>query len=546
LAAIDPINAIKTVPQSLALHSYFVAKGTKGEAKMIDIAANMAGMSRDEFKAMARAYDDSGLRQSIMNHAMLQNYGALASRVGYAKGFARATQIASNMLRAPTRAASAIGFQAGEKSNLAMSWLLTYNRWKKENPGLELAGNKDAQAMIAAKARQWTLNANRMGTFKFQQGLLSNMTQFWAFQLKALHALTSSPAFTGTQKMRMAVGMGAMWGAAGYGVVGSETWKQVQTAYHRVTGEEFPQTVGEVNVKEMIENGLVHKFFNDMLTAMFGRDDNGQPAMVDFSGQMSPIGGYDIITSFLSKDGTPFEVFAGVSGYSYDNIANAVTFAHNIWRSPLMDSPEKAAKIVQAFARILPLVDQMTRGAMAANLQRHISKSTLTADEKISTGEAVMLALTGFMSQKEVSAIEMRMASSKNYKEQQQVGKDMASVANLLLNQQMDKTGNRLTPEQWQELEQTLQLFTTDMSPQQANEVRKAFNKYVNLMPTEQDAMYKYMTRGFKMEDGYEATATNINGLKYMTNDEKEQLKKVLRVMYENKDMAKEVLNGGE
>jgi len=374
-----------------------------------------------------------------------------------------------------------------------------------------------------------------MGTFKVQQGMLSTTTQFWAFQLKAWFALTSSPAFTKAERVRMGLGMGLLWGATGYGVIGEEVFNE----YDKLTGGSTPEPL-----KQVIQHGIADKFVNDFLTMVFGKDEKGRGSDVALSESGSPLSGIGLPYSALMDDKNLFEFASGVSGYTFSAYGNAISLAVNMWNQPDLSTSEKASKSILNLLSVFPLVSNAQRGIMALNMHRHISKSTLSSDEQITAGEALTLGLTGFMSRKELDVIEDRMTGKKRKLDSLDIGKTTARITNDKMMHSIAEHGT-LTTEDWQNIQDTINVVAGTMLPGAKKEFRKGFRQYLNGLPRDKDSLHQYFQSILMLGDDKEADIASIKRSSRFTEQEKEQLIKLVDGLWDNQELAQGALGNG-
>lgn len=522
LAGAHPIQASKALGQAFAFHTAYLARNSKHADRIEKAASIAAGVSKEEFRAMSAALHESGLLQSLTNHAMLQATDMFRGSRKYETGMARLGQAAGNVAKAPMNVAQKAGFQAGEAHNLTVSWLMVHNIWKEENRGVKWVGNTDIAAEWAAKTRQWTLNANKMGSFKFQRGILATATQFWAFQLKSWLAVTSSQAFTKAERARMFGGLALAWGTGG--VFAGGLWDKV--------AQELDIRI-EQDTRDKIEHGLVDYYLNEAATALGGLDASGNKSAIDFSGAMSPLNGAGLIVDAFSKEGTIGGLATGISGYTFSAYINAYKFAAEAWRSPDVSTEEAARTTVTRFLTALPIVGNAQRGIMAHNLLRHISKSTLTPDAQITASEAVMLGVSGFMSRKELAAIELRMQSGEDFRDYQDMGKHLAQHFNDKAFKSLNEYGD-IPPKMWFEIEEHFQAVLTDL-PHKAREiVRRSFEKYFKGVSVENDAMAQYFDGAFQITPDKDRTMQQMLQDPRLNETQKKDLEVLLDEMYDN------------
>lgn len=124
----------------------------------------------------------------------------------------------SNVVMAPARVLKKIGFDQGELSNLASTFMLARRDYLKATGKKALKSRKDFEK-VAANARNLALDMTHSGAFRYQDGGFSALMQFFQIQHKAgLAILGFNKGFTKSQRIKLAIGQFAVNGLTGLGV----------------------------------------------------------------------------------------------------------------------------------------------------------------------------------------------------------------------------------------------------------------------------------------------------------------------------------------
>ena len=450
LAGMNPRIAIQSAVQAQGL---LISMATDSE-RVLAAAAKTAGMSTQEFKALREAYMASGIPMSLSKHAAIQHAAYDWRHAMAESAWGKAKRLSGNMIKAPFKAMQTVGFNAGELENLTISWMMVHNNWKKTNKGKNWVGNKDVYASWGAQARAWTLNATKVGSYKFQRGMFSTATQFWAFQLKALSALTISEEFTKVQKLKMAAGLFTMWGTAGFGMIGHDSWKAIEEDY----GEEIPK-----NIRTVVEHGFLDAGFNVLLDE-FGSDKKGRESEVSFASHLSPISGTDLpIQALLSLDTKGvLESMSGVSYHMISRVSQTAKLMYDMWDEPPIDTAEDGMRIVHEAASFLPFYDQAVRGMWAKNFGYSMSRKTYQHVAAVTPGEAMVEMMLGFPSRKTEEVWEGRVSAS----EMRQTYKDVGRQFARQLNREFAIAGEAITVDQATRIMNTQRSIFSGMPPE--------------------------------------------------------------------------------
>lgn len=104
-------------------------------------------------------------------------------------------------------------FKAGEMANMRISFATSMERWKDLNPGKLL--DDEALKQIFARSEQFRLNMGQGNRARFQKGAISIPLQFQQINTKFFEAIGAGSAFTRSERARLLVGQGTLFGAMG-------------------------------------------------------------------------------------------------------------------------------------------------------------------------------------------------------------------------------------------------------------------------------------------------------------------------------------------
>lgn len=278
MAMISPLDAPKIFADTLAVRgallsqSELTAKGLSGHLQKV--FSTVSSMDKKEFDATVEAIKKSGLMESIdlnmMVHGVLNDLNdpmirSTTSRIVSAPGDA---------IKATSRTARAVGFDAAEFTNRLGLWLVAKDLWKKNNPGKDW---NTTRVIEEISFEEWRLSGSmsRAGALAYQEGLLSMFMQFAAISQKLTMNVFQDNAtmLTGSQRARLAAARALMYGPRfGLPIAG------LVSKY--VNSVEDPEL--QEQLKSM-EKGLLDIAGNALLKAMTGEEAN-----VNFSSSFSP------------------------------------------------------------------------------------------------------------------------------------------------------------------------------------------------------------------------------------------------------------------
>lgn len=364
LAGIDPKAFAKTARGWVGFAAAAATRDTPRWGKARAVGAKLMGITADEFEKLYDGFRVSGLPASINAHTFARDaMPEISARISGSL-LEQSARAAFNVTKTPLRLVRQAGFNAGEWNNLSMTYVMSYEMWKKANKGKKLT--KLAIADIATEARDLALNMTRTGELNYQRGALSLATQFLSYQHKAILAATGANRkfreLSPLQRTSFLASQFVLYGVDGLGV-GAFTDKIIST-----NGYEVPE-----EVKPLID-GLVYDYMlNRMLSAVSGEEEE-----VDFTGDLAPLGGinssiYGMLANIMEMR-LP-DVALGASGGALSRFAEAGAMVNFIADIPDMDTPEKLSLAVQQFGQVAGAYNNYVKGHAMRTFDYHLSKS---------------------------------------------------------------------------------------------------------------------------------------------------------------------------
>ena len=170
------------------------------DPKAIRHVAKSFGMDADELIDIKRAWDKTGLQDSI-----LQTADHAAAMRGRGVGMDALSRASDKGL---------LFYRMGEMFNRRTSFVTAYSNWKKANKGQ--AVSDQALKNILSEANNYMLNLGKANRATWQKGILGLPTQFLQVSTKTLETLLGMNGhFDAATRGRMIIGQLGMYGAAG-------------------------------------------------------------------------------------------------------------------------------------------------------------------------------------------------------------------------------------------------------------------------------------------------------------------------------------------
>jgi hypothetical protein len=349
-------------------------------------------MSFTDMKALIKAFDESGIRQSIMG-----GHTYTAGMIhDWSKSFStnlagRATSAFRDAVMAPLKLFGK-GFEIGEYNNLSSNFLIAVERAKKANPGVpvaDLVSQSRYVDAIHADARGLGLAMNDTGQFAWQRGYLSLALQYQAINWKTgLLLAGKNKAFSNADLNKVRAMLGITYGSEGWGV--GALVNRTNQWYAEKNGEPIP-----VAWRDFLHGGMVNLISNSLID---GR--------IDVSGSISPASGAlgegswsDIILEMIT--GGPkstMELFMGATFNNMKVVGENLSYVGHLVQTHDWSDPDLPIETVKTIAEIFPFMSNYSKSAIAAKegkwFDRHGDPIV-----KATWDEAVAKAAFGFPSQ---------------------------------------------------------------------------------------------------------------------------------------------------
>lgn len=333
-------------------------------------AAKTLKMTEDDFEKLYDGFVRSGLPQSIDSHTFARDgLQDLSQRItgGWAE---RAGRTAINAIKAPMYAAKRVGFDAGEWSNVAMTYLVSWKDWTMKNPGKNWRSH-GALDDIATNARDYALNMTKSGEFGYQRGIASLSTQFLSYQHKAFLAMAGAATGKGNrafaelprhQRIGLVASQFLMYGVDGFGL-GATMDKVVDALGLDVPDEAKPFLDGLLY--EYMLNGVINSITQD------GTDINFSETLAPGSGVFGSFN--DFIGNMMTMSGP--DILLGASGSMVGRVADAIRNVQIVREIPDLNNPEKLKAVLQQGGQVFGGYGNYVRGQAMMKLGYYVSNS---------------------------------------------------------------------------------------------------------------------------------------------------------------------------
>lgn len=261
LSLLSPLSAPQLFSNALMVRGALLseADSLKGISKPLQKAfqSSALGMDKIEFDNTVKAIKQSGLLPSIDLNMMVHglfNETDIPLTETIAEKAVRYTKVVPKTI---AKTSKAIGYDNAESINRIGIWLVAKDMWKKRNPNADWTTKK---AIEEISYDEWSLSGSmsRSGSFKYQEGILSNFFQFAAISHKLTMNLFQDNAtrLTDAQRFRLGLTRFAMWGSK-YGLPLGE----IMTNYiDSIENEKAKQ------ILKTMEKGLIDRAVNGMIS----------------------------------------------------------------------------------------------------------------------------------------------------------------------------------------------------------------------------------------------------------------------------------------
>tara|TARA_B100000929_G_C15511743_1_gene421133 strand:+ start:12300 stop:17171 length:4872 start_codon:yes stop_codon:yes gene_type:complete len=379
------------------------------------------GRSEAEIKAMAAAYDNSGLSASIDKSNLVRGSLSEIADSTSAGGYRRTTLARFVGLGAQGIAASRkAGFDVGEEINMLSSWLTHYNM-AVEKTGKALT--KAEYDKVSAMARSYTYNMNRAGDMPYNENSLGMIFQFMQVPHKSFLQMTTNRNLTKTQKARLATFNLVMYG----GVPGTGLSLFLQ-----------PWLPQEGEEREALLQGVEGYMFNKLASLMYGEDvaiDFSSLAAVDNRGLLEFIGGLWTTDAGKILAESPAGSLVMGSNPRITQFARAAAeYFH--YSEPLDQNPIDTGELFIEFGKLASGFSSAFKARVALEYGKKYNANGGVTDANVNTVEAVAAAF-GFQTLHEARSF---WASNEVYQSRTSHGEDVKEWYRLV-KQQLAREG---------------------------------------------------------------------------------------------------------
>ena len=461
LAGINPIMAGKaTALGALLIKGRLTRTSNPAQYAKTLKSANSIGYSKDEFNAIMDNLENSGVMSSIdANMFMTEGLMDASTAISKTKGQYARRKIANSLKLAP-RAMQKVGFNAGEYTNLALTYAFAHLR-NAEKFGHNAVLDKDVVQDTAALTKSLALSPNSVGAFDFQKGALSFGTQFLGFQLKALELLLhGGETLTKAERRRMVYGQALLYGTTGLGIEQS-----VEYVLNRTGIKRTPET------ENLIRGGITDWTINALLNADEGDPD--EQAALSITHSISPLFKVEsvpiAIHDFIKYGSDPqlLGTLTGASGVMVGNIMGSIGLIHKIFSDPILDTDEKMLLATESMASIIPLLNNTTKSMWADRMGYTLSSRTYGQTVKNTTGELIAKGIFGVNSYKNIDYNASHRLSRATKQQKKALATDVAKVFNMLVL----NLGDNVTPDTLSDAAKKASYLMVGMSKSERHEI---------------------------------------------------------------------------
>lgn len=378
---------------------------TKMNKDLPEAVYKAQGRSKEEFLAMMKAMDESGVNKGISNHDIVR--GIMDMTVDESIASMKQASKAMKVAKVPVKAVSTgvkyarkIGFDAGEWYVQSASYMAHYDDAVKK--GLDVS-SKAVKDDIAYQARNFTGNFSRSGTLAITQNAAAIPTMYLQVPLKMM-GLLFNKGIPKAERAKIAAVQTLFYGAPSS--LGAYVYNAVVPEGERVDGFE----------RQLVEEGLATAGMNALISHTFGVKSN-----IDFGGALSPYdpSGFLDLAVNLGEAGV-FETLAKTPAGSlmFSNnprITNlAVSFGRALGFGEVGETTsfERWATVANDVAKLSSGYSNITKALQALEYEKNFSAAGTVTMDNITTPEAYAKAL-GFNSLSEVHKWDVMEESKK-------------------------------------------------------------------------------------------------------------------------------------
>jgi hypothetical protein len=278
--ALSPVHGLKAmqglpVIRALAYKNFDQAFVKSMAPKMY----KQAGFeSADEFVEFIDDLNRSGVDKIKNTNQLIGDHGSHAAMDGFTTGVSR--------LRENGR----VFLDMAEEMNQTVAYGIAW----REAKGMKFSSKAEKNAYVAMRTEDYSFNMKRESGASWQRGLASIPTQFWAYNMRMMEAMTGKQ-FTTRQKVRLLIAQFSLSGLNGIPAVGL-----INEAIKASSGEVAdPGSVGAVIERGFVDAGVYYltgadieigrrigtgNFLPDVVKELFGMSQFGPTSVVEFFG----------------------------------------------------------------------------------------------------------------------------------------------------------------------------------------------------------------------------------------------------------------------
>jgi hypothetical protein len=384
LVAMDPIRAPKFMLQGSTMSAAFQIRGSAPKLynTMKPAWAKTMGMSTKEFDEFIDQWGKTGIPHSLDSHDYVRNTISDYSKGVTGNIMERSARGMWNVAAAPARMLKKAGFNQGELYNLSTTFLLARSKYLTSTGKKALKSRKDWDT-VAANARNMALDMTQSGSFAYQDGLLSGLTQFLSIQHKAALAVMpfgrlGNQSFTTMERLRLGLGQAAFNGVTGFGLY--KLYKDAKESMNLQIPEDVePYVVGGMH--EVAMNALVNNIFA------------GEDVQLNFAETIAPLGGLNAegVMDMILANKPIHESFAAMN--VFNRYADMAQTAQALYEIRGLQTDEDYLDQISNFATVTSGWNNALRSQAALRLGYHVTNSgsaTVQANFKSALAEGLL------------------------------------------------------------------------------------------------------------------------------------------------------------
>ncbi len=293
------------------------------------------------------------------------------------------------ILEAPLKFAQRIGFDSAEQDVLLSSWLTHRHLARQAGKNIKSQRVKEE---ILGQARAYTVAMNRAGEMPYSQNTLGIAAQFFSFQHKALLQPFTNRSLSKMDRAKLMAFSAAIFG--------------IDATVIGLIAQSFMDDTTPSELKDGIEDGLLHVTLNETLSALSGEDQ-----AIDW-GDLAPAEAYGVGNVFMGMLSSDLgEVIASSPGGSLlfgqnPRLTQAFKTGLQYFYPPAdYNDPELQTThedVLRASLSLFSGFSNAFKARYAFEQRKKLSASGNVSDENVTALEAIFTSL-GFQTEDEVS-----------------------------------------------------------------------------------------------------------------------------------------------